>query len=81
MNPHIVATRMLKGVKELDDLDAVRSPKQDGLSHLKWMLVGIENAYVMGEQAHRWLGYVQGMLVALGLYTMQDFKAMSAGED
>jgi hypothetical protein len=42
------------------------------LGHLRWMLHKILNADVIGEQAHRWLGFVQGVMIVQGLTTVTE---------
>jgi hypothetical protein len=31
----------------------------DTYDHIVWMLIGIEQGYIQGEMAHRWLGWAQ----------------------
>lgn len=42
--------------------------------HLLWMLDGILYGYIQDDKAHRWLGYVQGVLVAFCVATVESMK-------
>lgn len=44
-------------------LVASRHPGGMGANHAMWMLEGIRLGYVQYEQAHRWLGYAQAVLL------------------
>jgi len=44
------------------------------LKHLNWMMCEIGTGRVTGSKAHRWLGYVQGALVAKGYMTHDEIK-------
>lgn len=46
-------------------------------SHLMWMLEQIEEEKVTGEKAHRWIGYIQGVLVACEVTTVEEMKALN----
>lgn len=46
--------------------------------HLRWMLTGIMNKSVAGEKAHRWIGYVQGVLVAYNAASLEEMKRINA---
>ncbi|AUG85261.1 hypothetical protein DIREPILLOW8_61 [Vibrio phage Direpillow8] len=41
-------------------------------SHLVWMLEQITMEYMPRTKANRWLGYVQGVMVAKGFINVQD---------
>lgn len=43
---------------------------ETSFAHLRWMLVEIPNLTDIGK-ANRWLGYVQGILIANGLTTVE----------
>lgn len=43
-------------------------------AHLRWML---ENLPEDEGQANRWLGFVQGVLVALGVATVEEFRKIN----
>lgn len=47
--------------------------------HLAWMLDGIIIGYIQHEKAHRWLGFVQGMLVAQGKFSVYELKIVNKG--
>lgn len=48
-----------------------------GSHHLFDMVIEIESGRVSGEKGHRWLGYIQGVLVARGLTTVEAMKRMN----
>lgn len=45
-----------------------------GRDHLRYMIEEIESGRVAGEKSHRWLGYLQGVLVATGAATLEEVK-------
>ena len=45
--------------------------------HLHEMLDKIESGEVSGDKAHRWLGYIQGVLVATRNGTVKDFGGVN----
>lgn len=48
-----------------------------GWNHLWEMTKKIESGEVEGEKAHRWLGYIQGVLVAMQISTLEEMKKMN----
>lgn len=48
-----------------------------GKSHLFEMTSKIISGQVTGEKAHRWLGYIQGVLVASGSVTLEQVKKIN----
>lgn len=38
--------------------------------HLRWMLSIIRDGYA-GEKSHRWLGFIQGVMISTGITTVQ----------
>ena len=42
--------------------------------HLLWMLDGIGFGYIQHEKAHRWLGYVQGVMAARECIDLRTLK-------
>jgi hypothetical protein len=48
-----------------------------GKDHLYAMIDKIESGEVAGEKAHRWLGYLQGVLVATGGTTLEEMKLVN----
>jgi len=54
----------------------VETPNCNGL-HLHEMLTEIAYGTVTDEKAHRWLGYVQGVLVAYEHATVEQFKEIN----
>ncbi len=45
--------------------------------HLRDMLTKIQSGEISGEKAHRWLGWVQGVLCARGAGSLEEFKAVN----
>ena len=45
--------------------------------HLFWMLDQIDEGKVYGEKAHRWIGYIQGVLVSRHVTTVEEMKEMN----
>lgn len=43
-------------------------------SHLKWMCQQILDGMVTGSKAQRWIGYIQGELRALGIFTIGQLR-------
>lgn len=42
------------------------------LGHLRWMIQHLLNDFAQDEKAHRWLGFIQGIMVANGLITVTE---------
>jgi len=59
------------------EVEAKRDDEGKGLSHAAWMLEGIEKGYIQHEKAHRWLGYIQGLMVTNGVVTLKDVKSIN----
>jgi len=49
-------------------------------SHLHWMCLQILDGHVTGEKMHRWLGYIQGELRALRVYSVNELRRHSRDE-
>ena len=47
------------------------------LKHLNWMLCEMCTGRVTKEKAHRWLGYIQGVLVAQCHMTLDEAKEIN----
>jgi hypothetical protein len=47
------------------------------IEHLAAMLTSIENGSVSGEKAHRWLGWVQGVVCCRGGATLEELKSVN----
>ena len=45
-----------------------------GLAHQRWVLEQIVSGEIAGEKGHRWLGWAQGYLAALGYISLDDAK-------
>lgn len=54
-------------VKIIPDTDAHVDAPNTSYTHLRWMIRQIEDRAVDGDKAHRWLGFVQGVLAARGV--------------
>lgn len=48
-----------------------------GWNHLWEMCDKIQDGRVEGEKAHRWLGYIQGVLVSHQVGTLEEMKLMN----
>lgn len=44
------------------------------LCHQHWLLLEVFNEKVLGEKAHRWLSWAQGVLAANGVLSLEDCK-------
>lgn len=48
-----------------------------GRDHLHYMIDEIASGRVSGEKSHRWLGFLQGVLVATGTVTLKEMKQIN----
>lgn len=48
-----------------------------GEEHVRDMLAQIAEGWVIGRKAHRWLGWAQCAVVAAGVGTLEDMKAIN----
>jgi len=55
------------------DIESVTS------SHLEYMLESIISSKVKNEKAHRWLGWVQGIICCKGAATLTQMKNINSG--
>jgi len=64
------------------DLDAKRVSDEAALQHVKWMVSELPGMIMDGQidKAHRWLGFVQGVLWREGLASINDLRAMNTQE-
>ncbi len=55
----------------------------DAFGHAKWMLDKIEEFVAEDklDKANRWLGFVQGIFYALGLYTINQMRDHNRGTE
>ncbi len=44
-------------------------------NHLKWMCKKIMDGEIIGDKSHRWLGYIQGELRALEMYSVNELRS------
>lgn len=51
-----------------------RDPEGNTLAHMVWMREEMSRGDQSDAKANRWLGYIQGWLVAMGLATLDDCK-------
>ena len=58
------------------------SDKEDAFNkqHLLLMICKIEDEEVSGEKAHRWIGYIQGVIVSHFGATLEEIKELNKGE-
>lgn len=49
----------------------------DQFDHIDWMLIGIKEGYIVGEKAHRWLGWTQGIMCAHQGIDLDTFKSIN----
>lgn len=66
-------------MKEINDkwfvnIKSERSESGNTISHLKWMC---EQEDLSENKRMRWLGYIQGVLVARGFATLEEMKDIS----
>jgi hypothetical protein len=57
---------------------AGRDPSGTTFRHLRWMVAEIEKDEMSEGKTMRWLGYIQGVIVAQGFATLDQMKALSA---
>jgi len=50
-----------------------------GKTHLHDMTSKIINGEIVGNKAHRWLGYMQGLIVIGGGATLEELKKINKG--
>lgn len=63
----------------IDKSTAPECHAEFGKDHLRDMINAIESGSISGEKAHRWLGYLQGVLVATGGCTLDEMKTLNLG--
>jgi hypothetical protein len=54
----------------LHHVGAVKSPEGKGLSHARWMAIEV-TCMEDEEKMHRWVGYIQAMLIYEGVSTLE----------
>ena len=68
---------------EIDNGDArlIRCSTGRGLGHCRWMIWSVMDNYETWPKtkSHRWLGYVQGLMVEYGIYTLDEVRDQSKG--
>lgn len=76
--------RLLGNVTPRRYLDVDRVPERDEhIAHLAWMCPMIVSLFNVGRlaKAMRWLGYVQGAIVAMGIAPIGAMKTMLKPDD
>jgi hypothetical protein len=54
----------------------------DSFEHIEWMLKGIEDGYIKGEKAHRWLGWAQAVIhIHQDKMPLDTFKSFNRNDD
>lgn len=61
------------------DIPLVAYVKESTPQHLIWMLDQLTGVGQSNTKRHRWLGYVQGIMVAAGLITVQEEREVTRG--
>ena len=62
---------IIKSVSIADGNDAT------SIEHLYDMIIAIESGEVAGEKAHRWLGWIQGVVCCRGGATLEEMKEIN----
>jgi len=65
--------------KLIDSTNLPLSNAEYGKDHLHEMVNKITCGEISGEQAHRWLGYLQGAVVIGGSATLEQIKLINYG--
>lgn len=63
--------------RRIANVQAVRDPHAKATAHAAWMLEEIADEQVVGDKAHRWLGYAQALLVVRSIITLEEAKAIN----
>lgn len=77
MNPHIAARRTMVNFKFPEGCLPKQSQQGEGLDHCLFMLREVAERRVIGEKAHRWLGYAQAMLILAGRASLRAMKELN----
>ena len=56
---------------------SVYGDNSTSIEHLEEMLMAIETGMIDGEKAHRWLGWIQGVVVCRGGATLEEMKKVN----
>ena len=78
MDVKSVALKMGKIVENATNL--VDYHPEYGADHIMDMCCAIVNGEVIGEKAHRWLGWIQGCLCMSGEISLEELKEINKGE-
>jgi hypothetical protein len=72
------ATAMRPFVDRIDIINsAVYGGDATSIEHLSDIIFAIESGKVSGEKAHRWLGWLQGVVCCRGGATLEELKAVN----
>jgi hypothetical protein len=69
MRPFVERTKLMSS--------AVYGGDATSIKHLEEMIEKIESGEVSGEKAHRWLGWLQGVVCCRGGATLEEMKAIN----
>jgi hypothetical protein len=69
----VIAREVLAGVaRRIPSTDQHDYPPKTEHTHLTWMIGQLLSGAVTGDKAHRWLGFIQGVLAARGFLNVDD---------
>lgn len=80
-----MATDVVTAAKEMKryvacsmrELPDVKGGEATSCNHLFDMIAAIENKEVTGEKAHRWLGWIQGVVCCRGGASLDEMKEVN----
>ncbi len=67
---------LLSEMNQQNDIEVAKKQECD-IIHLVWMCYEIINGHVKSDKAHRWIGYIQGVLVMRNLTTLEKMKELN----
>jgi len=76
MRPFVEKCKISKEDLQMDKHSASGN-NPTGIHHLLFMIKQIESGEVSGEKAHRWLGWIQGVVCCRGGATLEEMKAIN----
>lgn len=62
----------------LGDICMAKSATGNNPAHIRWMTIEMEKESMSDDKANRWLGYIQGWMVANDYATLEDCKIVNA---
>lgn len=75
--PRTLAIKMFAELNIDVNYPGAQSEEGNTQDHLVWMLHRIASEDVVGEKAHRWVGYAQALAVMLGLKPLSTWKTLN----